>query len=224
MATHYSFFVQAKATDNIDKFMRKGEKHLRVPIKLAHIQHWNQFWEPIILTIWDAKSNITYWEIVQDFLEQNSLAKSQSKSIRIAIPTDNILDEEGLRSISERTRLRFNPFERVSKGIQVLVDLLERHFNVKVTYNLGDEIMSLKNSSGGMVSTFFGELGQALIARRFEMFTTLFDNSMPGEKLLLFLLGLAISIGLLREDIIYEVYPDLDQVVIRSKDVSNKRL
>jgi hypothetical protein len=59
-ATQYSFFIQAKATDHIEKYIQKDGEHIRFPIKMDHIQHWENFWEPVVLTIWDAKSNKTY--------------------------------------------------------------------------------------------------------------------------------------------------------------------
>ncbi|HYT43020.1 MAG TPA: DUF4365 domain-containing protein [Methylomirabilota bacterium] len=43
IAMHYSFFVQAKGTDNIDKYVREDGKYLYFPIDVDHIQHWDKF-------------------------------------------------------------------------------------------------------------------------------------------------------------------------------------
>jgi hypothetical protein len=76
-ATPFAFFVQAKATDHIDQYMHKNRRKLSFPIDLEHINHWNQFWEPVILTVWDANSDITYWESVQTFFEKQNKNSTQ---------------------------------------------------------------------------------------------------------------------------------------------------
>jgi hypothetical protein len=69
-ATHYSFFVQAKGTDHLDRYLHRDGKHISFPID---IEHWKKFWEPVVLTIWDSKSGATYWEIIQDCQQSNNL-------------------------------------------------------------------------------------------------------------------------------------------------------
>ncbi len=213
MATHYSFFVQAKATDNINRFIHKDGKHLRFPIKLAHIQHWSQFWEPVILTVWDAKSDITYWEVIQDYLVTRPLGESQNKSICVDIPIDNVLDEQGLQNIYERTTSRFERFERVSQGAYVLKDVLEE-LNAKVAYDIGSEMMTIEKPSGMMELIFFGKLGNALITKRPEIFSKMF-RGVPLGSLLLLLVCLGILIGVIKDKVSYEEYPDSNRAVIR---------
>src|SRR5215469_3206161 len=85
VATHYSFFVQAKATDHIDRYLDKERRNISYPIDIEHLQHWEQFWEPVILTVWDATSDITYWQVVQDYLRPDDVPLSRKKT-RISIP------------------------------------------------------------------------------------------------------------------------------------------
>jgi hypothetical protein len=108
-ATHYSFFVQAKATDHIDRYIDKTEQYLSFPVDVEHLEHWKRFWEPVILTVWDADSDITYWEIIQDYLEDTDRDSSRKK-IHVKIPMTNVLDNEGLMAIVERTKSRFHRF------------------------------------------------------------------------------------------------------------------
>lgn len=223
MATHYSFFVQAKATDNIDQFMHKDRKHLRFPIKLAHIKHWSQFWEPVILTVWDAKSGTTYWEVIQDFLGTKPLEEFQHKRILVDIPVDNVLDEEGLQHIYERTRFRFERFERAREGAYVLKDLLEE-LNAKVAFDLDSEIVTIEKPSGTMELNFYGKLGNALITRNTEIFTEMF-RGVPFKKILFLLVGLGLVIGFIKDKdkVSYEEYPDSNRAVIRFKNEVYKR-
>lgn len=71
-ATPWSFYVQSKATDRLDKLRLKDGLHLAVPLASAHLQHWSLFWEPVVLTVYDAKRDVTYWEVVQSHLESRS--------------------------------------------------------------------------------------------------------------------------------------------------------
>ena len=154
LATHLSFFVQAKATDHIDKYMRKDGKSLTYPIKLTHVKHWNKFWEPVILTIWDAKSNTTYWESIQEKVVIN---KRQEKNICIDIPTDNIVDDEGLKRILARTKARFARFEREREGAQVLIEMLEAELNVEIEYDSQFGLLMVKWPDGTKQCTLFGK-------------------------------------------------------------------
>jgi hypothetical protein len=50
-ATPFSFFIQAKATNHIERYMHADRKCISYPIKADHFKHWMHFWEPIILTV-----------------------------------------------------------------------------------------------------------------------------------------------------------------------------
>jgi len=116
IATHFSFFVQAKGTDTIDNYVRDDGKYLYFPIDVDHLEHWDKFWEPVILTIWDAKADITYWEIIQDSLQRKQVASSRRKTMSVRVPIVNVLNEHGLQEIVVRTKRRFRRFERLSSG------------------------------------------------------------------------------------------------------------
>ena len=93
------------------------------------------FWEPVILTVWDAKSNKTYWEPIQKHLEKHSKSKRKKKSASIDIPTDNILDEKGIKRIEGYTKLRYAWFEREQEGAEILIKLLEDELKTEIEYD-----------------------------------------------------------------------------------------
>jgi hypothetical protein len=51
--TPWFFYVQAKATDNINKYILKDKKYLSFPVKQQRLYKLTMFWEPVLLTIWD---------------------------------------------------------------------------------------------------------------------------------------------------------------------------
>ena len=69
-ATEYSFFVQAKATDNLSQFLIHDGEVISFPIDGDHAKYWLHFWEPVILTVYDAASHVTYWTCIQDYLKK----------------------------------------------------------------------------------------------------------------------------------------------------------
>jgi ribosomal protein L31E len=78
------------------------------------------------LTVWDAKSNITYWQSIQEYLERQNISKQKKKNVRIDIPINNILNEEGIKQIANQTRSRYARFERERQGAQVLIRFFEQ--------------------------------------------------------------------------------------------------
>src|SRR6202035_439631 len=58
-ATPWSFFVQSKATDHLDRLRMSDGQHLAVRLPSKHLQHWLLFWEPVVLTVYDATHDVT---------------------------------------------------------------------------------------------------------------------------------------------------------------------
>jgi len=145
VATRYSFFVQAKATDHIDRYIRKDGKSLSFPIDADHIEYWKQFLEPVILTVWDAKSGVTYWELIQNYLERYQIKGGRKKYNSIDVPTDNTLDEEGIKRIIAQTKSRFARLEQEHAGAEVLRDLLGHALNAKIEYSPHHGILTIEH-------------------------------------------------------------------------------
>lgn len=133
-ATPWSFFIQLKSTDNIDKYVSRDGKEVQYPIKTDHAQHWERFWEPVILVVFDASSQVSYWGIIQNILEKQQSHQKSFKSFKIKIPTDNILDEEGLRRIFALTKRRFARFQEQEEGALVLIEELKKQWGVEIEY------------------------------------------------------------------------------------------
>jgi hypothetical protein len=142
-ATPLSFFVQAKATDNIEKYRNKTGTFYMYPVASSHLRHWERLWQPVILTLWDSKSDTTYWESVQTFCEifpKKTIASKEPKTTRIVIPTDNRLNEEGLLRIEARTRFRFSRFGRQQENTLSLIKILKDQLGLKIEYDGQDGI------------------------------------------------------------------------------------
>lgn len=162
-ATHYSFFVQAKGTDKIEKYIQKEGTYISYPIDIEHIEHWKNFSEPVIITVWDAKSDTTYWEIIQDYLGSKNLNTSKKrKSMSIHIPIINVLDEKGLNTIFIKTKERYKRFERINSSISILIKFLEEHFNTEVHYDEDTEVVIIDDKKGPADFFFFGETAQRM--------------------------------------------------------------
>ena len=161
-ATHYSFFVQAKSTDHIERYLHEDQKHITFPIDADHLEYWNQFWEPVILTVWDAKSNKTYWEPIQKHLEKHSNSKRKKKSAYIDIPTDNILDEKGIKRIAGYTKSRYARFEREQEGAEILIKLLEDELKTEIEYDAQGGTIIFDKPDGERKVIIFGSTNQLL--------------------------------------------------------------
>jgi hypothetical protein len=145
-ATHLSFFVQAKATDHIEKYFDRERKHVLYPISTDHIEHWARFWEPVILTLWDSKADVTYWECLQSFVAKAELKKKsdrKAKTLRVSIPIDNKLNENGASQILSITENRFARFETEQEGADILIDLLYKELGIEIEYDSQEGILIL---------------------------------------------------------------------------------
>jgi Domain of unknown function (DUF4365) len=162
-ATAYAFFVQAKATDHIHKYLSSDQRYVRYPIGIEHLNHWQSYWEPVVFTVYDAQSNDTYWETVQS-PELTIQPRKNAKSVSLKVPTDNLIDEEGLRRIAARTKHRFERFEREQQGAEVLVELLQETLGVKVEYDPQGGVLIVEQADGSANMTIFGKLAEKVAA------------------------------------------------------------
>ena len=136
-ATQLSFFVQAKSTDNIQKYQRSDGTSFSYPVQTKHIEHWATFWEPVIITLWDSKKDVTYWACIQTFVEgqaHDRKAKRTHKTLRVTIPKCNTLDAKGIKRIQRLTESRFARFDREREGANKLIRILEDHLGIQIEY------------------------------------------------------------------------------------------
>jgi hypothetical protein len=164
-ATPWSFFVQSKATDKLNQLLTKNGQNVAFSITSGHAQHWERFGgEPVVLAIYDTKAKKTYWEVIQSDLEstQELSVGRPRKFLTVHVPTDNLLDEEGLRRLRNRTKRRFERFEAQREGVQVLIDELRQKWGVTIEYEPEFGLLMLPKGkfkaeeSGGHTLTAFG--------------------------------------------------------------------
>lgn len=161
-SSHLSFFVQAKATDHLENYLDKRREHILFPIKVDHIEHWKKFWEPVLLTIWDSKTRVTYWVCVQLHIEKiETIKKISGKTIKVAVPIANKLDTTGVTEILEITQDRFSRFETEQAGAKILCQMLYTEFGIEIDYDSQNGILILPQGhfveEGGGLFTFFGK-------------------------------------------------------------------
>lgn len=170
-ATPYSFFVQAKATNRSLAYLATDKRNFLYPISSNHVKHWERFWEPVIITLWDGQNRSTYWECIQSFCEAPwplGPPNLSRKTLRVRIPTDHVLDPEGLRTIEARTKSRFERFTRERDGAKILVEILKDKLGLEVEYDPHGGILLIpkgtfvKDSVGGTSASFFGRTAARL--------------------------------------------------------------
>lgn len=169
-ATLWSFFVQSRGTDHLDQFLMKDGSHIAFPVKSDHAKHWERFWEPVVLAVYDTRSKRTYWEIIQTFLhETHGLSVEEPRaSLTIHVPIDNTLDDEGLRRLRNWTRRRFERFEAQQEGAEILIEELREHWGVEIEYEPEFGLLFLPeeefkaDASGGRMLTPFGRCAARL--------------------------------------------------------------
>lgn len=126
------FFVQAKGCKNVSNLLVKSGRFISYPLKVAHIEDWKHFLEPVIIAIWDEKTKLIYWQIVQEATKYAKFNKNQ-KEISIYIPTENVLNKEGLMRIAIRTLKYFSHFERESGIANAIMNFWKRSLESLLT-------------------------------------------------------------------------------------------
>jgi hypothetical protein len=169
-ATQYCFFVQAKATDNIERYRTRDASYIKYPFDVSHLEHWSRFWEPVILALWDAQNDTIFWEVAQS--PERVPISSSSTRAQFFLPCGNRLDSEGLRRIASRVKSRFGRFEQEQHGADVLVGLIEGLLDVKITYNSQFGIVFVEHADGNVQTTVFGKAYEQLARLAKEWSTT----------------------------------------------------
>ena len=144
-STPWNFFVQSKATDNISKFKLRRHSAFSYPFKTDHLCHWRSFSEPVLVTITDVKTGNVYWECVQTYLEDLAFQASDllntQTTIHIRIPTDNILNREGIQRIKYRTKALFNRLSKEQERVDGLIEYLKSNLRMRIRYDHSDIIL-----------------------------------------------------------------------------------
>lgn len=170
-ATPFTMFVQSKATDSISRYLSKDLSTIHYPIETRHLTHWERFWEPVILAVYDAKSKKTYWRVVQPWLEQLTVTRrnrlSSVKTSNVSIPVGNQMNSSGLKRLHLYTQHRFDRFKREQDGANYLIECIKETIGLEVEYNAQSGIImipkgSFQPSDEGSACYFFGKIGAML--------------------------------------------------------------
>jgi hypothetical protein len=159
-ATPWTFYVQAKSTDNIAKFLTRDGDALEYRLDEAHLTHWDKFWEPVLLSLWDSVTDKTYWEVIQT--PERPLRFTKSGAPRLQIPLDNILNEQSVHWIARRTQARHQRFEMEQHGADVLLEQLKNALGVDVSYDSQAGILMIDKPEGGADVTLFGKRAEQM--------------------------------------------------------------
>jgi hypothetical protein len=158
-ATPLSFYVQSKATDSIARFQKQPSK-FSVRVSKGHMRHWADFWEPVVVTLYDAKTRKTYWECVQIFVEGrdgDKRIKNPGKTLTISIPYANILDKSGIKRILSITKARFQRHHDERVFAEALMNLLKERAGLHVVqYDARSGILILEDKKKRTEHVFFG--------------------------------------------------------------------
>ena len=122
-ATPWIFFVQAKSTASPEHYVRDEGRSFSYPLTRQHVESWQGFQQPVFLSLWDAKTDRTYWADVQ---ASNCVYWTDAGHPWARIPKDNFLDQTSLPKLRDRTRACYEQLERELEGSEVLVDVLRK--------------------------------------------------------------------------------------------------
>jgi hypothetical protein len=156
-ATPYSFYVQAKSAESLRH--SKDGAYVRYPIDFDHIRHWNDFWDPVFLMLWDRQADALIWEMIQ---EPELPLDMSGKKAKVLVPRDHELTLDGLRAIRRKTLARHRRFQREKAGSEILVEALEGSLDAKIDYDPQSGVMVIDRANNGVEFRFFGELHQMI--------------------------------------------------------------
>lgn len=132
-ATPFCCFIQSKSTDHLSRYLSKDGKTIHFPVSIKHFNNWSKFLEPVVLAVYDARSEKTFWQIVQKSLPERQ--SGNRKSIRIKVPLRNQFDRVGLRRLRAKTQVRFHRLETQIDAMQSLISHISKHWGVKIIFD-----------------------------------------------------------------------------------------
>lgn len=152
-ATPYTFYVQAKSTETLSRYVKKGSDYVRYPIAFDHLEHWLKFSDPVFLIIWDRETGSLMWDMIQ---EPSLPLDTSGVKAKILVPRRNALDRSGLERLRTQTVSRHKRLNREQRGSEVLLDLLSKSMNAKVDYDSQAGILVIEHHDGEMSLQLFG--------------------------------------------------------------------
>lgn len=132
-ATAKYFFIQSKATDNIERYKAKIGRY-RYPFKNSHIESWTAHKQPVLITLYDAKSDRFYWQSIQNYVE-HILPRDRLKLRSIIFSEERIINKASIDHINTIVDYRYSLFDNGKAAARILVEALQEHYGLIIDYS-----------------------------------------------------------------------------------------
>ncbi|NVJ20640.1 DUF4365 domain-containing protein [Myxococcus sp. AM011] len=161
--TPLSFFVQVKASD-APSLNRKRQCFV-VRVGVEHLRHWNGFWEPLFLMLYDARSGEIYWEEIHCFARtdtgQRALARG-GKTVGVDVSVDNKLERDGLVRIAGIAAGMFGRHSASMEAVSLMTELLAEEGMVLIDPFRPEVACMIFEKEGSRRVYVLGPLGERL--------------------------------------------------------------
>ena len=104
--------VQVKSTDKI-KLSTKQNGYV-IDLSVRDLELWLSYLFPVILVLYDAKSDQGYYINVPDYFKNKKHHKAKDrKFVRVYLPVDNIFEPAAVQKLRKDKNLKYESFERL---------------------------------------------------------------------------------------------------------------
>jgi hypothetical protein len=134
-ATPKYFFVQSKATANIERYRRK-DGHIRYRFKPDHITSWLSHRQPVIVTLYDQLTEEFYWQSVHNYFDKIR-SSDKTKLTELIFTNARMLDSAGLAHLRTIVEYSYKLADQGQEAARVLMEHLKRQYGLKIEFDIG---------------------------------------------------------------------------------------
>jgi hypothetical protein len=119
--TGLTLYSQLKSTLSIENYRLKSG-FISYSFDVSDIEHWEAHAVPVYLIIWDITKRNGWWLSIEDaikYLDLNSRDWRGKKQVKVHIPYENVIDENGLNRIYYKIADRFSPLIFKDKDLDI---------------------------------------------------------------------------------------------------------
>jgi Domain of unknown function (DUF4365) len=168
--TPFKFFVQAKATDNLTRYLNSAGDSIHFPLRKDHVQHWRSLNDLVILVVWDSRSGKTYWtDIPNHFEDKANPIEGQRFRFGACLPCEQLLDADGLNRIDKLARAFHHRLAQQQLGAEALMRFIEAETGIKVEYPPAGRVILFKRPEGNADVVLLGEFGERFVRNAEEI-------------------------------------------------------
>ncbi|GEP41282.1 DUF4365 domain-containing protein [Brevifollis gellanilyticus] len=160
-ATPTHFFVQLKATQDINRLYRAKRNGFAVSLDCGLVTKWLSSSVATMLLLYDQENDLFYWDYVQ-YVMRTGAPKSQ-KTVSVTIKRDRLLTSDSASEMAGYAEHRLQGYQRVVRAGEELRRILFEDYGIASDLDLDSEIIRLPcgrfdpESSGDSQLYFFGE-------------------------------------------------------------------